>query len=117
MAVHIPDLAPNWLPEVGDKLTGTIVELKWNEHGKFGRYPIIIVADTDGKPWAVHAATTALMSKLMELKPKVGEEIALRYDGLKQSKSKDAEYHSYEVAMDRPGAEFEWDETPTGPGF
>ena len=93
-----------WRPKVGDCLIGTVVSTDERD-GEYGTYPIVTVETRDGKRLAVHAFHTVARGELARLRPKVGDEIGIKYHG------KDAErgYERYTMRVDRPGAEPDWD--------
>jgi hypothetical protein len=93
-----------WRPKVGDYLIGKVVSLDERD-GEYGSYPIVTVSRADGTRLAFHAFHTVARGELARLRPKIGDEIGIKYHG------KDAErgYERYTMRVDRPGAEPDWD--------
>lgn len=99
--------APAWKPEVGGVLVGTIMEYRTgtSKHPKLpDTYPIAIVKDEkSGDEFAVHIVLTAIRSKFESAQPQVGERIGITYRGKRESAS-GAEYHDYDLIVDRKEA-------------
>jgi hypothetical protein len=93
-----------WRPKAGEYLIGTVTSLDERD-GEYGSYPIVTVVTDDGKRLAFHAFHTVARGELARLRPKVGDEIGIKYHG------RDAErgYERYTMRVDRPGAEVDWD--------
>ena len=95
-----------WRPKVGEYLIGKVVSLDEREGG-YGSYPIVTVQRGNGMRLAFHAFHTVARGELARLRPKIGDEIGIKYHG------KDAErgYERYTMRIDRPGAEadVDWD--------
>ena len=83
-----------WEPEPGDGVEGTVTSVEIFE-GQFSTYPVITL-DVDGDPVKVSAARTVLKRKLTELRPEVGDRIAIVYKGMAEGTN----YHAYGVAID-----------------
>lgn len=83
--------AEGWQPEPGAVLVGNVTEVGtgWSDYMK-GHYPIVTV-QPEGKgnpaPVAVHCFHAALLSRMMDLRPKVGERIGIKYEGQRPHKS------------------------------
>ena len=86
-----------WRPKIGDCLIGTVVSTDERD-GEYGTYPIVTVETEGGKRLAFHAFHTVARGELARLRPKVGDEIGIKYHG------KDAErgYERYTMRIDRP---------------
>lgn len=101
------DSAEGWLPKDGDTLIGTIVGIKPSNGNQYGIYPIVTVATAEGNV-ALHCFHQTLKDPLLELRPVVGEKLAVAYMGTKESKTrKDSngnpvKYHNYSLVVDRP---------------
>jgi hypothetical protein len=100
--------APGWKPEVGDEILGIVTEISERE-GRFGAYPILtltVVDDANGtetltdERLAVHCAPTALQRWVEEKDPQIGDEVALRRNGLKTGKN-GSEYEDYSKGLVR----------------
>ena len=87
--------------EVGDVLKGTLTKITPNVPTKFGDKPVIEVTQDDGKQWSymlVHANVTAQMK---EKRPRTGDSIAIRYDGLGEAKPGKNAPNLYTVEVQR----------------
>lgn len=90
--------AAGWRPEPDDKIVGVIVDISEGA-GDYGSYPIVTVDPGDGAELvAVHAFHSVLKSELARLKPAVGDEIGIKYEGKKQGKNQT--YDNYKVALE-----------------
>jgi hypothetical protein len=69
-----------WVPDVGEKLIGTIVELGERD-SRFGDdpYPVVHVLDADGRELVVHAYPAVLRDELARQRPTVGDRIGVRF--------------------------------------
>lgn len=106
------DFAEAWRPEVGDVVEGKISSLSVG-HSDYGQHPIIELTKEDGTRVAIHAFHTTLRNKLAEVKPKVGNTLAVKYFGEVEPKSgKGPSYHKYLVKSDAV-TEFNWDAMST----
>lgn len=97
--------ARGWKPTDGQTLIGTVAHID-RRSSDYGDYPAItLAADTDdpeaSEYIAVHAFHSTLKSALFDLKPKVGDRLAITYHGQVEGKRKDpktglpVKYHSY----------------------
>lgn len=102
--------AQGWKPEPGDVLVGEVTDISVGQSLYGGAYPIITVQPEDGgEPVAIHGFHTGLKARFLELKPKVGERLGVKYDGkrpLKSDNTKDVAV--YIVKVDGRGAENVW---------
>jgi hypothetical protein len=101
------DYAPAWRPAVDDKLTGEVVALSERDGG-YGTYPIITLKRDDGDELAVHAMHTVLSAQLAELRPKVGDRIAIKYLGKIANKAGTGSYHGYRAVSDAADGGVDW---------
>jgi hypothetical protein len=107
------EFAPGWKPEPGDKIEGVITGLSERE-GNFGKYPIATIRQDNGEEIAAHCYHAVLASKLAELRPRVGERVALKYLG-QVAKTGGGSYHSYRAVVDRPrGTAIDWGQYDDG---
>ena len=98
------DLPESWTPMPGEKIVGELVSVGSRE-SYYGPYPIVVVRDASGKEWAIHAFRQVLQSELVRARPRVGDQIGVKYEGQREDES----YHRYRVLVDRPpGAEVDW---------
>ena len=82
-------LPEGWRPKDGDVLIGSVTEVTrgWSDYAD-EYYPIVVVQPKgDGPPVAVHAFHQVLKNRLTELRPRIGEELGIKYVG--QTRSKD----------------------------
>lgn len=96
-----------WRPEAGDVLTGTVdaVSKAWSDWSN-SFYPLLTIKTDDGKLVDVHAFHATLQSRLMELKPKVGDALEIVYIGKRPTKDGKREVAVYKVkAPDATGEE------------
>ena len=100
--------APAWRPDVDDKLSGEVVALSERDGG-YGNYPIVTLRrDDNGEELAVHAMHQVLSSQLAELRPKVGDRIAIRYLGKIANKASTGSYHGYRCVSDAAAGGVDW---------
>jgi hypothetical protein len=92
----------------GDEIAGVVTALQVADLG--GEYgpTRVLVLDTGTQKRAVWLFHEALSSRLAQLKPKIGDVIAIRYEGLRSAAS-GRSYHGYRVAADRDEPGFEWE--------
>lgn len=91
--------APGWRPNPGDKVAGTIsgISHRTSDYGQ-GDYPIITLRTAAG-PVAIHCFHTVLKNEIAGVAPQLGDELAVKYEGLKQPKNGAGKgYESYRVA-------------------
>lgn len=107
------DFAPAWRPEVGDVVEGEIVTLD-NGYSNYGQYPIVTLRLADGSEVAIHAFHSALRNRLMDVKPSIGNTLAVKYFGEVDNKKGDQKYYKYGVRSNAKQADF-WGaaETPS----
>jgi hypothetical protein len=109
LAARLDRESVTWRPNPGDRLIGRVVELD-TASSAYGDYPLVVVeSDEDNTEYAIHAFRTVLKSELAKRKPKVGDRLAIRYDGKLPGKS----YEGYKVAVEyaepERAAEPDWD--------
>lgn len=101
--LNAPD-PEGWRPEAGDLLIGTVDEVSSRE-GDFGPYPLIIVEKSDGSYVAVHAFHSVLRNEIESLQPSIGDEIGIKYEGVKEPKGGLKKgmsgYEMYRVKLER----------------
>ncbi len=98
-----------WRPEPGDMLVGTVaaVSRAWSDWSN-SFYPLVTIKDEDGKHTDVHAFHHTLKSRLMEVKPKVGERIEVVYEGKTKTKDGKREVAVYRVTFPDATGEEVW---------
>jgi hypothetical protein len=99
------DFPPAWRPEPGDKLVGEVVGVS-ERTGGYGSYPIVTLRCEDGEEVAIHAFRTVLASRLADVKPRIGEQLGVKYEG--EIDGGERRYHSYKLAIDRPERTVDW---------
>ncbi len=110
------DFAPAWRPEPGGKLVGTVTDLSEREGYDGDPYPILTVRTESGE-YAVHAFHTVLRNELARIRPQVGTELGIKYEGKKATGNGRGTYHSYRVRSTGGGG-VDWsryDDTPVQP--
>ena len=112
----------SWKPEPGGELTGKVITYD-KAYTQRGDHAWIMVVESLRNPgrfasvWLLH---TALRSKVAEQRPRPGETVFLRYEGLVKPKHGGDEYHGWKLVVDRdessaPAFGFPWQETPDEP--
>ncbi|MBS4032639.1 MAG: hypothetical protein KGZ63_14655 [Clostridiales bacterium] len=91
-----PTASETWLPEQGDILVGKVREIK-EVTTKFGQRDTMVVETEHGQIKTVFA-TTDIKRKLESLKAEIGDIVALKYFGEKQTRN-GATFKSYEVRV------------------
>jgi hypothetical protein len=112
--------ARGWRPAPGETVVGTVAHIGRRE-SEYGAYPVVtLAADTDDPGGvnyvAVNAFHSILKNGLYEIKPKVGDRLAITYHGkITPEKAGANPYHSYTVIdPDAPAetAVFDWNDEP-----
>lgn len=94
--------AQGWKPSPGDEIGGKIIDIAATDNG-WGAYPVITLMDEGGTEVAVHAFHDVLKGELARRRPKVGDELNIKYLGQPQGKN----YHAYRVRGGHE-ASFDW---------
>jgi len=93
------EFPPAWKPVPGEILVGT-VEAYDIATGKYGESKVCVVKDQAEGPFiAVYLSSTVLLQEFMKLRPKIGEQVGIRYLG--KNTEGDNAYHRYKVVVDR----------------
>lgn len=99
LLAHEPPV--RWRPEPAERVCGELVRLV--DKTSFGQNaPTMYLLTADGRYVTVRASGVVLRKMVQELKPKPGEEIALKYEGLKVSAAGHP-YALYRMAVRRAG--------------
>lgn len=111
------EYAAGWRPQSGEKVRGKLVDLSSRERDEAfggGRYPILTLElaesarTKDGSVddfVAVHALHEVLERELARIRPKLGDELGVLYQG----KHPERGYHRYRVhRYGNDGAGFDW---------
>jgi hypothetical protein len=71
-------------------------------------YPIVTIRAENGDELAVHAFHTVLANELARIRPKVGDELGIRYGGRVRGENSRSSYHSYRVRSRGSGQGVNW---------
>ena len=93
-----------WDGEVGKTLTGTLSAGPKNVPTKFGDVPVIEVTDATGKEWGLMLTHANLRAQLKAARPRKGDTVAIRYDGLGEAKPGKNAPNLYTVEVKRQEA-------------
>lgn len=95
--------AEGWKPNEGDTIVGTMQNITASNPGQYGIYPIVTLVTEEGELVNVHCFHQTLRNRLLEKRPRIGEKLAIRYNGRVQGKDKNrSAYYNYSVVVDRP---------------
>lgn len=96
------DFAQGWRPDPGDGIEGIVVKVNSRVHDNHpDGYPVVTVRTPQGEEWAIHGMPSVLKNELLERNLRPGDELAVIYDGTKQSRA-GRSFHAYRVAS-KPG--------------
>jgi hypothetical protein len=111
------EYAASWRPEAGEKVRGKLVDLSSRERDEAfggGRYAILTLELAEPArakdEWvddfvAIHCIHEVLERELARIRPKLGDELGIRYEG----KHPDRNYHRYRVhRYGDDGSGFDW---------
>ena len=110
--------APAWRPEPGANITGYVARLSIRQT-EYGTHLVMTLNTADGFV-AVHCFHSVLKNAVYDLKPSVGDKVAVYYHGKIERGEDKPSYHSYTVVdPDAPTeTEFSWDAVAGDtPGF
>lgn len=100
--------AEAWRPEVGDSITGQIVDIRKGS-SDYGPYPLLILERGD-KFEAVHAFHAGLKTRLKETGPKVLDQISIQYNGIvKLDENKTLHDYTVVIGDGTTPRDFNWD--------
>lgn len=104
LADRIDNDVEAWIPNDGDKLVGKLLEVSTRE-GDYGEYPYLEVETPEGEFKAVHGYHTVLKNEIASKKPRVGDDIAIKYFGKvvgkkTDSKGKPVEFEKYRLLVE-----------------
>jgi hypothetical protein len=100
------DFPESWRPQPGDVLVGEYVRRDTGTSSYDGStVPILVLRDEAGKEWGAWVFHTVLRQQLAAKRPRVGELVAIRYEGKRQGAG-GSTYHCYRVAVEREGGEW-----------
>jgi len=87
-----------WEPAPGDKLIGTITEIKAREAKNGNLYPILIVKTDDGE----YIVSCALMaSDVIMARPSPGDRVGVRFDGPQPKANGDGTWDRYVIEFEQ----------------
>lgn len=97
------DFAPSWRWEqAGDGVEGTIITISSRIHDNHPEgYPIVTVRQDNGEDLAIHAMATVLKNEFNDAGLRVGDRLAVIYDGQKTSRA-GRNFNAFRVAH-QPG--------------
>lgn len=109
IADRVDSFPEPWKPNVGDKLVGEVTEVG-TRLSEYGDYPLVGVMTESGDELVFHAFHTVAKNELARQRPKVGDQIAVKYFG----RDDDRGYERYRVLVIHPhtareGAGPDWD--------
>lgn len=91
--------AEAWVPAEENEAVSGIVVSRSSRDGGYGEYPILTIEQSDGSRIAVHGFSTVLKNEIEAQNPSAGDEIAVRYDGIKPSKDGTKTYKVFSLAV------------------
>jgi len=102
------DCAPAWRPDPGDRISGQVVGISeragYNEH----HYPVVTLRRDDGERFALHALHGVLSAQLAELRPTIGDKIAVMYVGKVDAAGGPGTYRHYKAVKDVTPQLIDW---------
>ncbi len=106
--MNLDSAAQGWRPEPGQVIVGEVTDVSraWSDY-RNGYYPIVTIqpeGDGNPEPVAVHAFHDVLLRRMVELRPKVGERIGIKFDGQRETKDGKRSVSIYTVKIDGRGA-------------
>lgn len=102
--LELEDQTTYWdSPQVGDSLAGVLTAIEQGTTREGDEYPILVLETPEADTIRVRASRTQLRAKLREKNPKIGDTVALRFDGMKRS-AKGRDFYTYSVVVIKDGA-------------
>src|SRR5438046_64171 len=113
-ALNLQQGGKGWKPKDGDEVQGILraIDKGWSDWSQ-DFYPILTIEREDGSLVAVHAFHSVLFSRLMTLRPRVGEYVGVKYHGQEKSNDGKRTVSLYSFDVSRPDA----DESDAFAGF
>jgi hypothetical protein len=107
------DPPTTWRPNDTDKahprlLVGELVRVD-EGHTAYGPARIVVLRDGDGRDWSVWLLHAVLKQEFAKLRPRIGELVAVKYNGAVEPRDSRAGYESYTVVVDRADDAADWD--------
>jgi hypothetical protein len=116
--------ATTWRPDRPEEehpqlLIGELVSVT-SGHTVWGEKQIAILKDTEGQLWNVWLLKQVLIDEFVRQQPKIGELLAIRYEGVVHREPPQKPYEKYKLRIDRKGAAVAWNplagtDTPPAP--
>ena len=114
------DYAEGWRPQqAGEGVEGIVQKVNYRitENHPDPGYPIVTIRQADGSLLSVHGMTQVLKNELNDRHLRPGDELAVIYDGTKQSRS-GRNFHAFRVASKQGAAPAQQQpQTPLGQGL
>jgi hypothetical protein len=103
-----------WRPEPGDTIAGKIVSTDkgWSDF-KNAFYPILTIQTAEGEI-SVHCFHQTLLSRLKAMRPKIGDDISITYQGKRETKDGKRTAAIYSVKGPDHGEATYWDDMDDG---
>jgi hypothetical protein len=112
------DFAEGWRPNEGDTIVGKVTDVSkgWSDQSS-SWYPIVTVDDENSNTEkAIHCFHHVLKNKMVELQPKIGERIAVRFTGEVPTKDGKRTVKTYKVSIEgRDSSASVWDSVAKDP--
>lgn len=74
----------------------------------WGERQIAVIRDTEGRLWNVWLLHAVIIGEFVRQQPKLGEMLAISYDGRVDGGSGASGYEKYRLIVDRPGGQVSW---------
>lgn len=99
----------SWKPDPGDEIVGKLLEVERSRENEYGTYPILHLDTGAGGEVSVHAFHQVLRSGIARKRPKIGDELTIKYLGTAKGSGAGARsYHNYRVSGGQ-ASEWNWD--------
>ncbi len=112
LADRLDLFAEPWMPGLGEKLIGEVVELDEREN-EYGSYPVVTVLTDEGEERSFHAFRTVAKNELAKQRPQVGDRIGIVYLG--KPEGKDYELYRIKVERGEQSNSIDWDKHASEP--
>lgn len=90
----------SWKPDAGDVIEGKFVSHNMAST-KYGDVVVMVLEDENGVRHSVWTMHTALRKRMAELRPRIGDTLAIQYEGMVEGQRGGNSFHSYLVVSDR----------------
>lgn len=92
-----------WVPEPGERLTGTLRRIEYRRTKRGDWLPILHIETTDGSSTTVTAGRRVLVARLIESQVQPNDLIAIQYDGQVTPTGGGNPYFGYRLAVHKVG--------------